>query len=1523
MATVAQRTRRRAAATDAEVAPQPDALTTHPSGPAATAAGDVREDAEPTPQPRTYASVVSSPTSSRSSSPLFSPRTANEPSLRDDSHVPETRVSGSANIRRDHESPRPTPLEAERPTMPTRSSMMSRETNRDPNRWDVVPPGRRTRSLESIRPEERVVQFDTRNRYAPLPPVELHYHRDVRNDDDVLAQAERMLTPDQRNAIHRRFDRVNTSSFREPNRAPDLSKRLQDKGKGPDPRNWGDLDARDDELEPDVQRAVHDSYRNAPRRQEDTYPVASSSRVHNRYTPTGHDDHRGVIPSRFPSVQPSDRSNRSDRRENAPSPITQIGRNSTLGILREREQGFEYNDPDRPHHPPGRAPDREPSDPGDDESDGYHGHRDDRRRPHFDPRRGRGGIPYRQRAQRHYDEDGHDYRPPQFEPPQYRMTLPTPKHPYDGSADLEKYTEFRDDCRRMIQLARVHPRDQVELIAPHLEKRARKFYLTRVAPNPGVWSFSEFMDELFNAMFPKDFKVRLREKLNNNVQGNRSVWDYVQDLQTKLDTVGLNDERERIWRLWNGFSAPIQDRLWMDQLYPEHSSWDDIVRSAEAAENGLRVIRRNADNREAQPQRPQGSQSGGRYNPPQRSSSRPPTQMRGQSTPQSSTQTRAVNSTPSSSQLPNQTQSRRNEGVPPTGSRPAIPTMTEAERQDHISSGKCFRCHGFGHIARACPRANLVRSNNVNRPPGMAAFNLEMGYDAPINDSEMQVEEDLPHLSSNSMMIDDPAHAFCHFGRRQQLDEFDHQFYQPPGPCSVETVRHDVHEPSWMVFHDCPTAQPRLYLGDALSMMAEYVLNSSQPYPGDDYLLGQDSGIRGRFGIHAVNCTTYGIYDRLLRESVTVPKYRLEHPNFRLGRYYALHRNRKLKRMILEGEYGNRMCDAYSVVASFLLRDGIRTHYPSQSEDTDPEDRFDVQIWDKSTDTFVINDYDRGKYILIDGSLLKNSRFDLVRWYQVASQGLRGYDKDTYLLPGMTINEEKSSPDESVAPEANQDNQSVLEGIDDDLPDLQSISRSDSSETNSDDLPYIPELDFSDSDDTETFIRSSESLSMDTALTDAMVDALARGTPYPGDPVRRNWFGIRFEALRIDSETYQVFDHLRSEVVSIPVEYLRNPSMNIGLWYAETCATRTDGLDVERAIVRWLDGREPGATVLGRAFERRIEILLNQSVLSNDGGDRDFYERYERFSVIRDPRASENLLVTDRMNETVRVLRSTDAESPDFDVLAWREQEGELEQYRQVLIEDVQFDGPPRLLGSPEEQAYAKIATNHRAWPRVLRRVPGTHHSLRRREQNRGELEKILRDLQSDILVAGIQVPSSAYPAIQRNSSTLKSKAILVPKPLVVVAEVNGQPTRALLDSGSLGDFVSATLVDQLKAKTQNLDRPLDLQLAVQGSRSKVNSTVSLHLKYQGIDEERTFYVINVSQYDLIPSEKSQRRVMKCDEYDRDSAGSVKVVQDRGDGRIQKRFSDRKRWHTRMGDRANWSERNRTVSSDVILLSIA
>lgn len=106
--------------------------------------------------------------------------------------------------------------------------------------------------------------------------------------------------------------------------------------------------------------------------------------------------------------------------------------------------------------------------------------------------------------------------------------------------------------------------------------------------------------------------------------------------------------------------------------------------------------------------------------------------------------------------------------------------------------------------------------------------------------------------------------------------------------------------------------------------------------------------------------------------------------------------------------------------------------------------------------------------------------------------------------------------------------------------------------------------------------------------------------------------------------------------------------------------------------------------------------------------------------------------------------------------------------------------------------------------------------------------------------------------ATERNAAKLKSFDRVCPKPLVVVASINGHPCRALLDSGSLSDFMSTTLADQLKVKYTVLDKPLPLQLACSGSRSKVKVRASANFQYQNIDEERMFNIANLDTYDLI-----------------------------------------------------------------------
>lgn len=125
-------------------------------------------------------------------------------------------------------------------------------------------------------------------------------------------------------------------------------------------------------------------------------------------------------------------------------------------------------------------------------------------------------------------------------------------------------------------------------------------------------------------------------------------------------------------------------------------------------------------------------------------------------------------------------------------------------------------------------------------------------------------------------------------------------------------------------------------------------------------------------------------------------------------------------------------------------------------------------------------------------------------------------------------------------------------------------------------------------------------------------------------------------------------------------------------------------------------------------------------------------------------------------------------------------------------------------------------------------------------------LEEVLVGLRA------LQVDRKSYAAIQRNSATVKDKTRLLPKPVVLKVKINGHAARALVDSGSQGDFVSSTLADQLGLKRNAFSEPLKLQLAVQGSRSVINAQVEARFQFGDIDEPRVFDVVNLNNYDII-----------------------------------------------------------------------
>ena len=117
-----------------------------------------------------------------------------------------------------------------------------------------------------------------------------------------------------------------------------------------------------------------------------------------------------------------------------------------------------------------------------------------------------------------------------------------------------------------------------------------------------------------------------------------------------------------------------------------------------------------------------------------------------------------------------------------------------------------------------------------------------------------------------------------------------------------------------------------------------------------------------------------------------------------------------------------------------------------------------------------------------------------------------------------------------------------------------------------------------------------------------------------------------------------------------------------------------------------------------------------------------------------------------------------------------------------------------------------------------------------------------------ELELEGIQVDHNQYPSLQWNMAQVKGNHWILPKSVVVKIEINGHPIRALLGSGSLGDFISSMLIDQLSIVREALDSPSALHLAVQGSRSKVNARATVNL----INESCTLDIINLNNYSVI-----------------------------------------------------------------------
>ncbi|KAF6743364.1 hypothetical protein DFP72DRAFT_858902 [Ephemerocybe angulata] len=516
------------------------------------------------------------------------------------------------------------------------------------------PPGgrRRALSLDSLNGEGRVnLGLRAATQVGQAGVASREPSPDV--PDPAIAQAERNLSRDDREVIYRRYqnatvlnDRPDTPSTEH---APEH--RALNKGKGPDPRDWGNVVVPQEEADPEVQQAMLNSF--GKRLRDDAYQGASRD-VYQR----GPDNGPSRMSSIIPNAPPNLRDHRA-RRATSALPIDQLSAHSVLGRMRDidnariidaADENLRYASRAPTHFSAGghAAPPREyyardptydvryPIDPVRAQAPENAAERPrsrernlyDRRRADFDVQRDRRLPPHMERARREQEmlqnnpphpepmpvqdarfgeapdrgRDGFPRRgdmgahpaapmaPPAMYPPMQQpaypphmapagypyaqngpyanyappnwyqapppfMMMQAPKVPltapksYKGNADLKTYTAFHHAATQYCRRGRVPLEEQVEVISPFLEGRAQQYFLGLQAVNsPLIGDLPRFLDGLFNHCFPRNYKAKLRDEIHSFKQGSRSVWEYAYELTYKLDTIGLNDARERVYR---------------------------------------------------------------------------------------------------------------------------------------------------------------------------------------------------------------------------------------------------------------------------------------------------------------------------------------------------------------------------------------------------------------------------------------------------------------------------------------------------------------------------------------------------------------------------------------------------------------------------------------------------------------------------------------------------------------------------------------------------------------------------------------------------------------------------------------------------------------------------------------------------------------------------------------------------------------------------------------------------------------
>ncbi|KAJ8701144.1 hypothetical protein PTI98_004101 [Pleurotus ostreatus] len=558
------------------------------------------------------------------------------------------------------------------------------------------------------------------------------------------------------------------------------------------------------------------------------------------------------------------------------------------------------------------------------------------------------------------------------------LLKPVPPKRYNGEANLTLVYRFMTESIAYLEQGEVDEEYWIRTIASFLEGTVYDFYAQQVSLNIAEWTIDEFFEGLIDTCFPADLLEQTRQEIDSFTQGSRSVKDYAAVLKQKFEIVGTIGEQERVVKLWNSMKSSIRAELYRERLNPNVSSWADVVAAAEMLEmvenvrygrhnrrtpgstgetgdgqdnkhrsqKGNRATRFRSDPNKGDRSTPGGPSGSGNHPPPWRKDPRP-------KNPHHRTD---------------------------KGGTKAPNSLTTKELDELRKAVKCFRCRGDGHMAKECPLLDSVKSSNGSRPPGLPSHAVDIDFEAheKLADQEDEVLHELEfnatHLHTHQGVETAPETLDDLMGMKADISAEDDMTKPPVLPRSWD---------KYVPMGDQALIACRAALED-LGKILGFPGDTEFPFPSRPrwHYRGRTTT---RFSIRRISNSDALITDRWQNNRRTpIPYHLLWDPEFNLPHWYAV-----------------RCCKFFGLpksVASCLISPGpipdilreaaiihLQRNTPFRGDEEfnldHPNARFSIGYHAEDPDNYFIEDEYRNLRFMISRLLLANERFNLVRWY--------------------------------------------------------------------------------------------------------------------------------------------------------------------------------------------------------------------------------------------------------------------------------------------------------------------------------------------------------------------------------------------------------------------------------------------------------------------------------------------------------------------------------------------------------------